>query len=145
MVNLNPYIYTVMTFNFCTSQADVCHCLVVQTPMDDISKNKQSIAITHSACKSKLRIVGRSFMHPCPGNQVAIGSAFVHYAQAAHAFSAGIKCRHCIAPSMDQSIYTHMILSIHIQWLTSSTVLHSTHMVTLTDLFTPAPQHRARC
>ena len=30
-------------------------------------------------------------------------------------------------------------------WLTSSAVLHLTHMVTLTDLFTPAPQHRARC
>ena len=30
-------------------------------------------------------------------------------------------------------------------WLTSSTVLHSTHMVTLTDLLIPAPQHRARC
>ena len=108
-------IHTVPTFNFCTSRADVCQCLVVQPPMDDISKNKQSIAITHSACKSKLRIVVRSFMHPCPGNQVAIGSAVAHYARAAHAFSAGIKCRHCIAPSMDQSIYTHMILSIHIQ------------------------------
>ena len=31
------------------------------------------------------------------------------------------------------------------QWLTSSMVLHLTHMVTLTDLFIPAPQHSARC
>ena len=35
--------------------------------------------------------------------------------------------------------------TITIQWLTSSMVLHLTHMVTLTDLLIPAPQHRARC
>ena len=32
-------------------------------------------------------------MHP--GNWVAIKRAVVYCAQAAHAFSAGIKCRHC--------------------------------------------------
>ena len=34
-------------------------------------------------------------MHQCPGKWVAIGRAVVYYARAAHAFSAGIKCRHC--------------------------------------------------
>ena len=34
-------------------------------------------------------------MHPCTGDRVAIGRAVVYYARAAHAFSAGIKCRHC--------------------------------------------------
>ena len=33
--------------------------------------------------------------HPYPGNRVAIGLTVVYYAQAAHAFSAEIKCRHC--------------------------------------------------
>ena len=35
-------------------------------------------------------------MHPCPGNWVAKRRVVVYYyAQAAHAFSAGIKCWHC--------------------------------------------------
>ena len=38
-------------------------------------------------------------MHPCPGNWVAIGHAVVYFAQADHAFSAGIKCRHCMQHS----------------------------------------------
>ena len=47
------------------------------------------------ACDPKLRLIVRSFMHPCPGNWVAIGRAVVYYARADQAFSAGIKCRHC--------------------------------------------------
>ena len=45
--------------------------------------------MTHVACKSKLRSVVRSPMHPCPGNWVAIGREVVYYARAANAFSAG--------------------------------------------------------
>ena len=52
--------------------------------------------MTHEACKSKLRSVVRSSMHPYPGNRVAIGRAVVYYAWAARQLSAGIKCRHCI-------------------------------------------------
>ena len=51
--------------------------------------------MTHEACESKLRSVVRSSMHLCPGNWVAILRAVVYYAWAAHAFSAGIKYRHC--------------------------------------------------
>ena len=51
--------------------------------------------MTKEACKSKLRSDLRSFMHPCPGNWVAIGRAVVYCARAAHAFSAEIKCRYC--------------------------------------------------
>ena len=47
--------------------------------------------MTHVVSESKLRLVVRSSMHPCPGNWVAV----VYFAQAIHAFSAGIKCRHC--------------------------------------------------
>ena len=36
-------------------------------------------------------------MHPCPGNWVAIGHAVVFFPRAAHALSAGIKCRHCMS------------------------------------------------
>ena len=45
--------------------------------------------------ESKLRSALSSPMHPCPGNWAAIGHAVVHNAHAAHAFIAGIKCRHC--------------------------------------------------
>ena len=34
-------------------------------------------------------------MHPCLGNWVAIGRAFVYYAQAARTLSVGINCLHC--------------------------------------------------
>ena len=34
-------------------------------------------------------------MHPCLGNWMAIGHVDVYYTEAVHAFSAGIKCRHC--------------------------------------------------
>ena len=36
-------------------------------------------------------------MHPCLGNWLAIRRGVVYYARAAHAFSAGITCRHGIA------------------------------------------------
>ena len=52
--------------------------------------------MTHVPFKSKLLSFVRSSMHPCPGNCVAMGHAFVYYDQAAQAFTAGIKCRHCI-------------------------------------------------
>ena len=50
-----------------------------------------------------------------------------------------------IIQSYYQLKVTKYIAVLWTQWLTSSAVLHLTHMVTLTDLFTPAPQHRARC
>ena len=56
----------------------------------------------------KLRSVVTSSMHPCPVNGVAIGRAVVYHARAAHAFSAGIKCRHCSPSTMNsqQCIYS---------------------------------------
>ena len=83
-------IYTVQTFNSCTSQPDVCQCLVKQTHKDNTSKNKPSIWITHIAYISKLRLVVRSSM-PMGGNR---GCGWV-LCRAAQAFSAGILCRHC--------------------------------------------------
>ena len=41
-----------------------------------------SISMTHVVSESKLRLVVRSCMHPCPGNWVAIGHAVVYFAQA---------------------------------------------------------------
>ena len=61
-----------------------------------MSNNRPSTSMTHVPCESKLRSFVRSSMHLCPGNVVAIGRAVVYYARAAHTFSAGIKCRHCI-------------------------------------------------
>ena len=60
-----------------------------------MSTNKPSTLMTHVAWETKLYSVARSSMHSCLGNCVAIGRAVVYYARAAHAFSAGIKCRHC--------------------------------------------------
>ena len=91
---------TISTSDSCNSGPDVWQCLVVQTPMDNMSTSKQSTAMTHTACKLKLRSVVWSSMHPSPGNYVAIGSKVVYYARAAHAFSAGIKCQHCIEPRL---------------------------------------------
>ena len=48
------------------SAPGVCQCLVVQTPIDNMSKeNKPNTSITHVACDSKLRLVVRSSMHSC--------------------------------------------------------------------------------
>ena len=38
----------------------------------------------------------KSSIHPCIGHWVAIGRGVVYYGRAAHAFNAGIKCRHGI-------------------------------------------------
>ena len=64
--------------------------------------------MTHVACESKLRSSVRSSVHPRPGNWVAIESAVVYHIRAARAFSAGIKCRHCIyVANANQRIYTN--------------------------------------
>ena len=100
LVILSTMIPTVQTLYSCTSRPDSCQCLVVKTPMDDMSKNKPSTAMTHVACESKLLSVVMSSIHPCIVNWVAIGRAVVYYARATHTFSAGIKCRHCTIQSI---------------------------------------------
>ena len=52
--------------------------------------------MTNVSCKTKLRSVVRSSLHPCPENWEAIGLAVVYYARAAHLFSTGIECRNCM-------------------------------------------------
>ena len=73
---------TVQIFKFCTSRPDVCQCLVVNTPMDNMTENKKNTSMTHVACASKLRSVvmsgtrklgvkracGRVFIPGCPHN-----------------------------------------------------------------------------
>ena len=51
--------------------------------------------MAHVACESKLLPVVMSFMHPCPGNWVAIGRAVMYYVMDAQIMCTGIKCRHC--------------------------------------------------
>ena len=87
--------HTVQTFNSCTSRPDVCQCLFVQTRHVTCQKNKPSTPMTDVACESKVSLIVRSSMRPYPGNWVAIGRAVSYHAQAARAFSTGIKCRHC--------------------------------------------------
>ena len=69
---------TVQTFNSCTSRLDVCYCLVVQTPMDNMLKNKPNTSMTHAVFESKQRPVVRSSMLR---DLVAIGRAVLYYAQ----------------------------------------------------------------
>ena len=57
-------VATVQVFNSFTSRPDVCYCLVVQTPKDNMSKIKPRTSIVHVVCESKLRSVLRSSMHP---------------------------------------------------------------------------------
>ena len=64
------------------------------TPMDNMSENGPSTLMTHVVCKSKLLSGVWSSTHPYLGTWVAIGRAEVYYARAA--FSALIKCQHCI-------------------------------------------------
>ena len=54
--------------------------------------NKLNPSMTEEACKSKLRSVVCSFMHPSPGNWVEVRRTVVYYTRA---LSAGIKCLHC--------------------------------------------------
>ena len=51
-------------------------------------------------------------MHPCPGNWVAIGRAVVYYARADQAFSAGIKCRHCMYGYFNQDTTTTALIQL---------------------------------
>ena len=55
---------TAQTFNSCSSQPDdVCQCLVAQTSMDNMSKNKPSAPMTHIACESKQLLIVWSETH----------------------------------------------------------------------------------
>ena len=86
---------TVQSFNFCTSQPGVCQWLVMQTPMDIISKIYPKHMNDLHSLRSMLRSVSRLSMYPCPGKWLSIGYVVMYYARIAHAFSARIKCRHC--------------------------------------------------
>ena len=50
----------VETINSCTSRPDVCQCLVAQTPVDKMSKNKPSSSMTHVSDETMLSLDGRS-------------------------------------------------------------------------------------
>ena len=58
-------------------------------------KHRIKTSTTHIACGSKQRSVVRLYMHPFPGNWLAIGRAVAYYTRTAHSFSAEIKCWHC--------------------------------------------------
>ena len=64
----NCPLSAVQTFNSFTGRSDVCQCLIVQTPMGNMSKNKLNTSMinvhVHVACESKLGSVVRSSMRP---------------------------------------------------------------------------------
>ena len=89
------HTYNLQTFNSSTSRPDVWQCLIVHTPMDNMSTNKPNTSMAHIACESKPPSVLRSSIHSYSGNWVLIGCPVVCYARTAHTFGAGIKCLHC--------------------------------------------------
>ena len=68
---------TVQTLNVCTSRPDICQCLVVQSPMDSMSKYGKRINYKHSLRIKDTFSCHGSSRHPCPGNWVATGRAVV--------------------------------------------------------------------
>ena len=107
------YMRTVQTFNSCTSRPYICQCLVVQTPMDDMSKTEANHINDSRSLQIKATFscgVWDVWLHPCLGNSVQIGRPVVYYARAAHAFSEGIKCRHGI------SGLSHTAFALSLQW-----------------------------
>ena len=57
---------TVQTFNSCTSRPDVCHCLVVQTPRDNIPIKYDRHINDPRSLRIKVTFSSRPFMQPCP-------------------------------------------------------------------------------
>ena len=90
--------YTIQTFDSCTGRPDFCQCPVVQIPMNQLSKKGQAHQRpTYLANQNYVQFWGQwpvvaSMTRKLGGNR-ACGRVFC---PAAHAFSAGIKCRHCI-------------------------------------------------
>ena len=89
-----PTACTVQTFNFCTSRPDAYQ--LYEHPWITCQKWAKHINDTRW-CEQKLRSALNSSIQPCPGKWVAIRRSVVYYAQAAHVFSAGIKCRYCMS------------------------------------------------
>ena len=54
VIDMYSSISTVQAFNSCTSHPDVCQCMVVQKPMDMMSKIKPSTSMTHVVYVSPL-------------------------------------------------------------------------------------------
>ena len=70
-------------------------------------------------------------MHPCPANCVTIGQAVIYYDQAAQAFSAGIKCRHCTLKENDgMSAVTHLLNIVSILSKEVSEMVKRAHIYT---------------
>ena len=84
--------------------------------------------MTHVACESNLRVVMRSSVHPYPGTWLAIGRAVLYYARLAHAFSAGIKCRHCRS-STDKSLTLPTK-----RYLTQQKITHVKRLTNISDV-----------
>ena len=62
----------------------------MQTPMDRYHVKNKPVTHVANVNQSYVRSVVRSFMHPWPGNWVAIGRVVVYYARAVRTYSAGI-------------------------------------------------------
>ena len=110
------WLDTIQTINSCNSRPDICQCLIVQAPIDNMSKNKPSTLMTQVACESRLCSVVRSEITHSQETRFKIKGAVVYFALAAHTFSVGIKCQYCRYPATR----SHWILTWHHEGLVSS-------------------------
>ena len=80
--------------------------------MDNISITYDKHINDPRSLRFKVTFSSRPFMHPCPGDWVAIEYVVVYFAQGAHEFSAGIKCWHYTVTVISDFIY-HKTKKIH--------------------------------
>ena len=120
---------TVQTFNSCTSRPDVWQRLVVQTPMDNITKNKPSTLMTHVASTQRyVQLSSHSCIH-VQETGLTIGRAVVYNARAAHTFSVGIKCRHCTSKLNDA-----LVCKLHVWLMSLADIFDMPSMVVCTTI-----------
>ena len=80
------------------------HCSI---PSLALFSHATMIRISSHQFKLNLRSVLRASMHPFPEKWVAISHVAVYHASLVHAFSAGIKCKHCSISSL--TLFAHAI------------------------------------
>ena len=93
-------IFTVQTFNACTSRLDAYQFLVIiHILMDNMTKQYAKPTNDPRSLRTNGTFsfgVRDQWLHLSSENWEAIGCAVVYYARAAHAFSEGTTCQHCM-------------------------------------------------
>ena len=115
------YVSTVQTFNSCTRRPVICQCLVVQIPVDNISKYNPKTSMAIVACESKSRSVVRPSVHPCPGNwwKAGVRSCIMpmHLVQELNVFIVCFSCIFIICHDRKHVIYTFIVFHVYLFYI----------------------------